>query len=60
LHILVSRHAKYTGSRRAGDILANWKTALTKFRKVMPVEFRRALLELKVQESEQPKIAIGA
>jgi glutamate synthase (NADPH/NADH) large chain len=60
LHILISRHAKYTGSARAAEILANWKTALPKFRKVMPVEFRRALLELKKRESEQPKIAIGA
>jgi glutamate synthase (NADPH/NADH) large chain len=60
LHILISRHAKYTGSKRAADILANWKTALTKFRKVMPVEFRRALLEMKTREADQPKIAIGA
>jgi glutamate synthase (NADPH/NADH) large chain len=60
LHILISRHAKYTGSRRATEILADWKAALPKFRKVMPVEFRRALLELKVREADQPKIAIGA
>jgi glutamate synthase (NADPH/NADH) large chain len=60
LHILISRHARYTGSKRATDILANWKTALTKFRKVMPVEFRRALLEMQVREADQPKIAIGA
>jgi glutamate synthase (NADPH/NADH) large chain len=60
LHVLISRHAKYTGSKRAADILANWKTALPKFRKVMPVEFRRALLELKAREAEEPKIAIGA
>jgi glutamate synthase (NADPH/NADH) large chain len=60
LHILISRHAKYTGSKRATEILANWKTALTKFRKVMPVEFRRALTEMKSREADQPKIAIGA
>jgi glutamate synthase (NADPH/NADH) large chain len=60
LHVLISRHAKYTGSKRATDILANWKTALPRFRKVMPVEFRRALLEMQVREAEQPKIAIGA
>jgi glutamate synthase (NADPH/NADH) large chain len=60
LHILISRHANYTGSKRAKDILANWKTALTRFRKVMPVEFRRALLEMKAREADQPQIAIGA
>jgi glutamate synthase (NADPH) large chain len=60
LHILISRHAKLTGSKRAADILANWKTWLPKFRKVMPVEYRRALKELKADADAEPKIAIGA
>lgn len=60
LHVLISRHAKYTGSKRAAEILANWKTWLPKFRKVMPVEFRRALLEMKAKEADEPKLAIGA
>ena len=42
LHVLITRHAKLTGSKRAADILANWKTWLPKFRKVTPVEYRRA------------------
>jgi glutamate synthase (NADPH/NADH) large chain len=60
LHILITRHAKLTDSRRAADILANWKTWLPKFRKVMPVEYRRALKELKANADAEPKIAIGA
>jgi glutamate synthase (NADPH/NADH) large chain len=60
LHILITRHAKLTGSRRAADILANWKIWLPKFRKVMPVEYRRALRELKANADAEPKIAIGA
>jgi glutamate synthase (NADPH/NADH) large chain len=60
LHILITRHAKLTGSRRAADILANWKIWLPKFRKVMPVEYRRALKELKANANAEPKIAIGA
>jgi glutamate synthase (NADPH/NADH) large chain len=60
LHILITRHAKLTGSRRADDILANWKKWLPKFRKVMPVEYRRALKELKANADAEPKIAIGA
>src|SRR5260370_1097110 len=60
LHILISRHAKSTGSARAAAILADWKTWLPKFRKVMPVEFRRALNEMKSREPAEPKIAIGA
>jgi glutamate synthase (NADPH/NADH) large chain len=60
LHILISRHAKLTGSKRAADILANWKTYLPRFRKVMPVEYRRALKEMKSQAASEPQIAIGA
>ncbi len=60
LHILITRHARLAGSARAADILANWKTWLPKFRKVMPVEYRRALKELKANADAEPKIAIGA
>jgi glutamate synthase (NADPH/NADH) large chain len=60
LHILITRHAKLTGSARAQHILANWKKYLPMFRKVMPVEYRRALKEMKSREPEEPKIAIGA
>jgi glutamate synthase (NADPH/NADH) large chain len=60
LHILITRHAKLAGSKRAADILANWTTYIPKFRKVMPVEYRRALKELKANADAEPKIAIGA
>ncbi len=60
LHILITRHARLTGSRRAAEILANWTASLPKFRKVMPVEYRRALKELKANADAEPKIAIGA
>jgi len=56
LHLLISRHARFAGSRRAAHILEHWDTYLPKFRKVMPVEYRRALAELKVQESERPRL----
>jgi len=46
LHKLISNHARYTGSKRAADILADWTNYCAKFRKVMPVEYRRALAEL--------------
>ncbi len=49
LHQLISNHARYTGSDRARHILENWETFLPKFRKVMPVEYRRALAELAAQ-----------
>src|SRR5262249_55822760 len=60
LHVLITRHAKATGSRRAAEILSDWKLWLPKFRKVMPVEYRRALRELAANADAEPKIAIGA
>ena len=50
LHQLIANHARYTGSERAKDILADWNDYLPKFRKVMPVEYRRALAEMKAVE----------
>ena len=46
LHTLISNHARYTSSRRAAEILANWKRYRPLFKKVMPVEYRRALAEM--------------
>ena len=43
---LLENHARYTNSKRAQEILADWDTYLPKFIKVMPTEFRRALNEL--------------
>jgi glutamate synthase (NADPH/NADH) large chain len=50
LHQLIANHARYTGSTRAKDILDRWSDMLPKFRKVMPVEYRRALAEMAAQE----------
>jgi glutamate synthase (NADPH) large chain len=47
LHHLITRHARFTGSATAAKILSDWKTWYPKFRKIMPVEYRRALNELK-------------
>src|SRR2546423_15410500 len=54
LHQLISNPARYTGSQRAKDILAAWNEYLPKFRKVMPVEYRRAIAELKATEVAGP------
>jgi glutamate synthase (NADPH/NADH) large chain len=47
LHHLITRHARFTGSATAAKMLNDWKTWYPKFRKIMPVEYRRALNELK-------------
>jgi len=46
LYLLISNHARYTGSRCAIEILANWTHYRPLFKKVMPVEYRRALAEM--------------
>jgi glutamate synthase (NADPH/NADH) large chain len=59
LRRLVENHARYTGSTRAAAILADWGRYLPLFRKVMPVEYRRALAELKAREEAAPRLALA-
>jgi glutamate synthase (NADPH/NADH) large chain len=49
LKILVERHLLYTGSARARALLDNWPESLKHFVKVMPIDYRRALLELQAE-----------
>jgi glutamate synthase (NADPH) large chain len=46
LHQLIANHLRYTGSDRAKHILDHWAEFRTKFVKVMPVEYRRAIREM--------------
>ncbi|MDP2806383.1 MAG: glutamate synthase-related protein [Gallionellaceae bacterium] len=48
----IEKHLRYTGSARAKQILDNWNDYLPKFVKVMPTEYRRALLEIAAQQKE--------
>ena len=48
----IEKHLRYTGSARARQILDNWSSYLPKFVKVMPTEYRRALLEIAAQQKE--------
>jgi glutamate synthase (NADPH) large chain len=50
LKTLIEKHAAYTGSARAIAILANWDDYRAKFVKVMPNEYKRALIELAEQK----------
>ncbi len=43
---LLEKHFRYTGSERARAILDDWERARTRFVKVFPTEYRRALGEL--------------
>ncbi|ODT32126.1 MAG: glutamate synthase subunit alpha [Kaistia sp. SCN 65-12] len=55
LYQLISNHVHYTGSGRGREILDNWTSFRPKFRKVMPVEYRRAL-----QEMERLRMGVAA
>jgi len=46
LRQLIQAHLDYTGSAVARRMLEDWDRALVKFKKVMPVDYRRALLEM--------------
>ena len=47
---LIENHFEYTESAVAKKILDDWDTWLPKFVKVMPVDYRRALLEMQQQQ----------
>jgi glutamate synthase (NADPH/NADH) large chain len=49
----IEKHLRYTGSARARQILDNWAAYLPKFVKVMPTEYRRALLEIAAQQKKE-------
>jgi glutamate synthase (NADPH/NADH) large chain len=49
LRVLVEKHLLYTGSARARELLDDWDNALACFVKVMPLDFRRALTELRAE-----------
>ena len=58
LHTLIEKHAHYTNSERAQEILANWDDYQTKFVKVMPVEYRRALQEMQPEQTGDMNIGM--
>ncbi|HPE79716.1 MAG TPA: glutamate synthase large subunit [Gammaproteobacteria bacterium] len=56
LRQLVESHLAHTGSAVAQRVLGDWENWLPKFKKVMPVDYRRALSEMQ-SEQERTKSA---
>ena len=52
LRYLIERHAAMTGSKRATELLADWRATLAKVRKIMPVEYRQAMEKLALTETQ--------
>jgi glutamate synthase (NADPH/NADH) large chain len=53
LRRLIERHLHYTDSTVARRILDDWNTWLPRFVKVMPIDYRRALEEMKQAQAEE-------
>ena len=52
VHALISRHVQYTGSPKGKRVLNAWKEKLAQFIKVMPVDYKRVLLEMAEEQKE--------
>jgi glutamate synthase (NADPH/NADH) large chain len=57
LRALIENHLRYTDSAVAKAMLEDWAGYRTRFVKVMPVEYRRALAEMKAVEIPIPPLA---
>ncbi len=57
LRILVERHLLFTGSSRARVLLDDWEIALQRFVKVVPRDYKNALLELKAEAAAAATVA---
>ena len=52
LRTLIEQHMHHTDSARARQILENWDKYLPKFVKIMPTDYRRALMERQARAAE--------
>ena len=50
---MLTRHVEHTGSDLGKNILTNWEEFLPRFVKVIPVEYKRALAELRLEEMDR-------
>ena len=60
LRKLLEEHNRWTGSRRARELLDHWATSRTKFVKVFPNEYKRALAEMYEREVEAASAGTNA
>ena len=54
LQALVEEHLERTGSAVAARLLGDWEAALSRFVKVMPHDYKRALADLEVEAHDHP------
>ena len=57
LRVLLERHHLHTGSKRARALLDDWATTVSKFVKVMPRDYAKALRQLEAERLEAASVA---
>ncbi|MGQ7830525.1 glutamate synthase large subunit [Altererythrobacter sp. Z27] len=57
LRILLERHKLHTGSAKAAALLDNWDAEVTRFVKVMPRDYKRALEQLEAEREQAASVA---
>jgi len=57
LRTLIEQHAKATDSNPANNILQHWDQSITKFKKVMPRDYRRVLDAQRLKSDENMEVA---
>jgi glutamate synthase (NADPH/NADH) large chain/glutamate synthase (ferredoxin) len=60
LRKLLEDHNRWTGSKRARELLDHWDSARTKFVKVFPTEYKRALGEIFARKMAQTETVAAA
>ena len=57
---LLEDHNRWTGSKRARELLDNWEQSRQKFVKVFPLEYKRALGEIHAKKTTSALASAGA
>jgi glutamate synthase (NADPH) large chain len=57
--MLIHTHYQYTNSQRAKYLLDNWQENISKFVKVMPTEYKKALKRLETEEELFEELTIA-
>jgi glutamate synthase (NADPH) large chain len=60
LRFLIERYLRHTNSQRARTILDDFENYLPKFIKIMPVDYKRALLEMRAEEEAENLLNVAA
>lgn len=59
IYHFIRLHQEHTSSKRAEEILNNWGQEVKRFLKVMPIEYKKALLKQKEEEQQQANMEIA-